>query len=152
MDNVAKGRLLVTIQFLLIGGVALITSDDIFPKSQVANYVGWSLEIIGFAVVIFGFRSLGSSLTANPVPLESAKLVTKGIYQKVRHPIYLGLILATLGMVIANGSGIKFIFWVPLVVLLTLKVRFEEDLLIAKYPDYKKYKEQVPAFIPKMKR
>jgi protein-S-isoprenylcysteine O-methyltransferase Ste14 len=152
MDNIAKGRLLVTLQFILLAGVAFITSEDLFPEIIFANYIGWTLELIGFVIVILGFRGLGPSLTANPVPLKSGKLVTKGIYRRVRHPIYLGLILATLGMVIVNGSIVKLVFWLPLVILLVLKIRFEEALLVSKYSDYKKYKEQVPAFIPNLKR
>jgi protein-S-isoprenylcysteine O-methyltransferase Ste14 len=152
MDNVAKGRLLVTIQFILLAGIAFTTSDDLFPNISFIKYVGWTLELVGFVIVILGFRGLGPSLTANPVPLKTGKLVTKGIYHRVRHPIYLGLILATLGIVLVNGSLTQFVFWLPLVILLVLKIRFEEALLANKYPDYKKYKEQVPAFIPKMKR
>lgn len=152
MDNVAKGRILVTLQFMLLGGLVLISSNDLFENSVVTETIGWSLEFLGLAMVIMGFRGLGPSLTANPVPLKAAKLVTTGIYSRLRHPIYLGLILATLGMVIVNGSLIKFYFWVPLAVLLSIKIRFEEALLVTKYSNYKKYQAEVPALLPKFKR
>lgn len=151
MDNLAKGRLLVTIQFLLLGGVAFISSKNIFLDNQIISTLGTVIEIIGFVILILGFRGLGPSLTANPVPLKNAKLITTGIYQRVRHPIYAGLIVATIGMVIANGSLVKFYFWVPLVALLISKIKFEEALLISTYPEYQKYQKQVPALIPKFK-
>lgn len=151
MDNLAKGRLLVTIQFLLLGGVAFLTSENIFASNKAISSIGSVLEILGFVVVILGFKGLGPSLTANPVPLKNAKLVTTGIYRRLRHPIYAGLILATLGMVLANGSQVKFYFWIPLLALFIFKIKFEEALLVGAYPDYKKYQEQVPALIPKFK-
>ena len=152
MDNVAKGRILVTLQFMLLGGLVLLSSNDLFQNNIVTEIIGWSLEFLGLAMVIMGFRGLGPSLTANPVPLPAAKLVTTGIYSRLRHPIYAGLILATLGMVIVNGSLIKLYFWVPLVVLLSIKIRFEEALLITKYSNYKKYQAEVPALLPSLKR
>jgi protein-S-isoprenylcysteine O-methyltransferase Ste14 len=151
MDNLAKGRLLVTIQFLLLGGVAFLSSRNIFLDNQIISTAGTAIEILGFVILILGFRGLGPSLTANPVPLKNAKLITSGIYQRVRHPIYAGLIVATLGMVIANGSIVKFYFWVLLVALLIFKIKFEEALLISTYPEYQKYQKQVPALIPKFK-
>ena len=87
MDNYSKGRLLVTIQFILLGGLVFISSPDIFANNSTMNNVGGVLELLGFIVVILGFVGLGKSLTANPVPLKQAKLVTKGIYSRVRHPL-----------------------------------------------------------------
>jgi protein-S-isoprenylcysteine O-methyltransferase Ste14 len=46
---------------------------------------------------------------------------------------------------------IKFVFWVPLVLLLTFKIKFEEALLVATYPAYAKYQAEVGALIPKFK-
>ena len=148
MDNYAKGRLLVAIQFLLLGALVVISSPDIFQANAIVDSIGGTLEVIGFVIVIFGFLGLGKSLTANPVPLKQAKLVTTGIYNKVRHPIYLGLLIATFGITLINGSQVKFVFWVLLVALLSLKIKFEEQLLVAAYPQYRDYQNRVPGLIP----
>lgn len=148
MDNYAKGRLLVAIQFLLLGALVVISSPDIFQGNTTVDSIGGALEVIGFVIVIFGFLGLGKSLTANPVPLKQAKLVTTGIYRKVRHPIYLGLLIATFGITLINGSQVKFVFWVLLVSLLSVKIKFEEALLVVTYPEYRQYQNQVPGLIP----
>lgn len=152
MDNHAKGRVLVTIQFLLLAGIAFLTSNDLFAGNQITDYVGFALEVFGFAVVVIGFRQLGKSLTANPVPLKEGKLVVTGIYSRVRHPIYFGLLTVTLGMVVRDGAQIKLYFWLLLVALLTFKIKFEEALLVAKYPAYAEYKKEVPAILPTLKK
>jgi protein-S-isoprenylcysteine O-methyltransferase Ste14 len=150
VDNYSKGRLLVTIQFILLGGLVFISSPDIFANNSTINNFGGVLELLGFAVVILGFFGLGKSLTANPVPLKQAKLITKGIYSRVRHPIYFGLILATLGMTLSSGSQIKFVFWVLLVSLFLFKIKFEEAMLLRTYPEYQKYMDKVPGLIPNL--
>ncbi len=149
MDNLAKGRLLVTIQFLLLGGLILISSEDLFLGNNTIDAIGVALELIGFVVVILGFTRLGKSLTANPVPIKGGKLTTTGIYSRVRHPIYLGLLLVTFGITLTNGSVIKFGFWILLAALLIFKIKFEESLLLKTYPGYKQYQEKVPAIFPK---
>lgn len=150
MDNYAKGRLLVTIQFILLGGLVFFSSIDIFDGNKTIDTVGGILEFLGFLVVILGFGGLGKSLTANPVPLKQAQLITKGIYSRVRHPIYLGLVLATFGMTLSSGSQVKFLFWVMLVALFSLKIKFEEKLLLQAYPAYRDYQAKVPGLIPNL--
>ena len=150
MDNYAKGRLLVTIQFILLGGLVFFSSVDIFDGNKTIDGVGGFLEFLGFLIVILGFGGLGKSLTANPVPLKQGQLITKGIYSRVRHPIYLGLVLATFGMTLSSGSQVKFLFWVLLVALFSVKIKFEEAMLLQTYPGYREYKDRVPGLIPNL--
>ena len=70
----------------------------------------------------------------------------------MRHPIYLGLLIITLGLVISSGVWAQMIVWVALAVLLTYKMRWEEVLLSAKYKGYAEYMAKVPAIIPGLKR
>ena len=65
----------------------------------------------------------------------------------VRHPIYLGLLLLGLGLVILSRS-----LWavVPLVLLagwLRAKARFEEQRLGVIYPEYSEYSRRVSSAI-----
>jgi protein-S-isoprenylcysteine O-methyltransferase Ste14 len=149
MDDLEKGKKLVFIQFALIIVLALFPDNNkVDPRLSI---VGTVMLAIGLAVLFAGFMGLGKSLTANPVPNQDGVLVTKGIYSIVRHPIYLGLLSITLGLVVSSGVWAQIIVWIALAVLLVYKMRWEEVLLTAKYKGYAQYMTKVPAVIPGLK-
>jgi protein-S-isoprenylcysteine O-methyltransferase Ste14 len=150
MDDLQKGKRLVFLQFALI--IVLAIFPDSLDVDPTLEYVGIAMIAIGVVTLFAGFRGLGKSLTANPVPNEDGVLVTKGIYGIVRHPIYLGLLIITMGLVVSSGVWAQIIVWIALAVLLTYKMRWEEVLLSAKYKGYAEYMATVPALIPGLKR
>ncbi len=149
MDDLEKGKKLVFLQFALIIVVALFPDNNkVDPRLSI---VGTVMLAIGLAVLFAGFMGLGKSLTANPVPNQDGVLVTKGIYSIVRHPIYVGLLGITLGLVVSSGVWAQIIVWIALAILLVYKMRWEEVLLTAKYKGYAEYMTKVPAIIPGLK-
>lgn len=149
MDDLEKGKKLVFIQFALIIVLALFPDNNkVDPRLSI---VGTVMLAIGLALLFAGFMGLGKSLTANPVPNQDGVLVTKGIYSIVRHPIYVGLLGITLGLVVSSGVWAQIIVWIALAVLLVYKMRWEEVLLTAKYKGYAEYMTKVPAIIPGLK-
>jgi protein-S-isoprenylcysteine O-methyltransferase Ste14 len=149
MDDLQKGKRLVFLQFALI--IVLAIFPDSATVAPWLNIAGTVLIAIGLVLLFTGFRGLGKSLTANPVPNADGVLVTTGIYSIVRHPIYLGLLIITFGLVISSGVWAQIIVWVALAVLLTYKMRWEEVLLSKKYKGYAQYMSKVPALIPGLK-
>ena len=105
---------------------------------------------LGAMVLITSFIRLGKSLTANPVPKEDGHLVTSGLYSRVRHPIYFGLLLLAFGVVLDAGWWPQIVVALMLYLLLNIKAQFEESLLEKKYPDYKQYMLKTPRFFPRL--
>lgn len=149
MDDLQKGRMLVFLQFGLL--IALVLFPDSAQVQTWATSAGIFLIGVGVIVTFMGFRGLGKSLTSNPVPNQDGKLVTTGIYSRVRHPIYSGLLAITLGLVVSSGVWSQILIWLALAMLLTYKYRWEEVMLAAKYKGYAEYKARVPAILPKLK-
>ena len=149
MDDLQKGRILVFLQFALI--IVLATFPDSSKVPRWATITGIFLIGVGVIVMFMGFNGLGKSLTANPVPNQDGKLITTGIYSRVRHPIYTGLLAITLGLVVSSGVWGQILIWLALAMLLTYKMRWEEVLLTAKYKGYADYMTKVPGLVPGLK-
>lgn len=92
--------------------------------------------------------SLGKGLTASPLPNAAAQLRTGGLYSRVRHPIYSGLLLLATGRVLASPSPVRLAALGGLTVLLARKARWEERHLVQRFPDYARYAEATPRFVP----
>lgn len=80
---------------------------------------------------------------------EKEKLITKGIHEHIRHPIYTGLILIFLGYYFYRPSPSSMVHFIMLLAYLPIGINFEEKKLIAIYGEsYRKYKKTVPALFP----
>lgn len=149
MTDKTKGNLLVIIQFVLIAMILLMASDEV---NVPWIYFGGVIFIApGIVILFISIKQLGTSLSANPVPREAGKLIETGIYKYVRHPIYTGLLLATLGSCVQSMAVVKFFVWMLLLALLIYKSKFEEKLLQKKYSTYTDYMKRTGRFVPRLK-
>jgi len=84
---------------------------------------------------------------------EELVLIKSGVFSIVRHPIYLSAILLYLGFIIISLSIISFCIWIIIILFYYFISRYEEKLLIDKLgSQYEEYMNEVPMFIPRMKR
>ena len=83
-----------------------------------------------------------------PEPLTWSKMVYRGPYKFVRHPMYLALLLTTLPLVISDFSSLRLVFWFILLANLILKLGYEEDLLQEQFPEHVYYRKQTARMIP----
>jgi protein-S-isoprenylcysteine O-methyltransferase Ste14 len=104
----------------------------------------------GFLVLAISFLRLGLSLTASPIPKDQGQLVTSGLYARVRHPIYFGLLLLGIGVVFDAGWWPQLVVLTMLYLLLRIKSDFEESMLRKKYPEYAAYAARTPKFFPRV--
>lgn len=126
-------------------------SNNLGTHFQPQTSLGYVLKVVGAAGLIVSAGSLRRTLTAIPIPKESGILSTNGLYKYVRHPMYTALLVFSAGMALGSGSALKCAFFFVLLILLYFKSRFEEDLLILKYPDYKEYAHRTPRFLPRLR-
>ena len=66
-------------------------------RHSVAVIPGGILLSIGTGAALAGAIALGRNITPFPKPSEKAQLVRRGIFSLVRHPIYTGVMFASLG-------------------------------------------------------
>lgn len=110
--------------------------------------LGLLLIALGGVFGTWGILALGRNLTAFPKPIEGGQLVTVGPYAYVRHPIYTGLILGTLGWAIFRASALGVLLAVVLFLFFDLKSRQEERWLCEAYEGYAEYQKRVRKLVP----
>ena len=101
------------------------------------------LIIIGLGWIVQGWRLVYHS---------KGKIVTTGIYSRMRHPQYNGILLVTLAFLIQWPTLITLVMWPFLAVMYYNLAKREEKDVQKKYKrEYLKYKKRVPIFIPSFK-
>lgn len=153
MNDKTVSRLFVGSQFAVLIALVLIPGEENAWGEQTSLFktIGLVLVLAGFAIEFVSARNLGRSLTASPIPREGSTFVATGIYKWVRHPIYTGLFVAGAGMVLQRGWMPHLPLEVSLIVLLTIKARWEEGFLLSRYPEYKSYMAKTGMFLPRLK-
>ena len=151
-DDVAKASGTDRIIFPLFSIFFLAT----FVVPALDKRYNWSIPII--LVELIGFILLPLSLyIVYRVMLENAfaskvldiredsghKVIDTGPYANVRHPMYSGFALMMLAIVLALGSWYALIPAIFAIVFLTIRIKFEEAMLVDGLAGYKEYKERV---------
>lgn len=116
-----------------------------FPA--VLRIVGWALAGAGAALAVGGLMALGPSLTPYPEPLPTGRLIGRGPYRLVRHPIYGGLCLGAVGLALGAASVAALGVALGLLGFFRWKAHREEQRLLAAYPDYAAYRTQTPRML-----
>jgi protein-S-isoprenylcysteine O-methyltransferase Ste14 len=142
--------------------VAVILTQQIAGKFWIVADVSlWShalgvrlladfVALSGLVIMTWARIALNDNWSANVVLKENHKLITSGPYAYVRHPIYSGLLLMILSLVIyyANWSAV-LLFFIFFFGAYFGKGRREEQILTEKFPEeYPAYRRRVKALIP----
>lgn len=113
--------------------------------SKEATVIGISLVALGTAFSAYVLYWLGKSFS---IMAEARKLVDRGPYAIVRHPLYVTEAIAVLGMVILHWSPIAVLAFVIQCGLQLRRMHNEEQVLRAAFPEYAAYAERTPQWFP----
>lgn len=139
---------LVGIQGTLLALLVLGPFDHTWGVPHGLRIAGTVLRWAGGAAIIIGALRLGTAASVHPEPTAKAVLRVNGPYRFVRHPIYSGVILLGGGIAATAGSVLAIVFFLGLVVLFSIKARFEERLLAERFTGYRAYAATTPRFVP----
>jgi protein-S-isoprenylcysteine O-methyltransferase Ste14 len=126
----------INMMLLWVSWIALCRYDiSRIDLGIVISLFGGLLSVIGLVVFLMGLYTIKT--------LESydGDLITKGIYSKVRHPMYLGFILWLIGFPILFGS-LYASFLAPIFLANVMFWRYlEEQELVKRFTSYLDYKK-----------
>jgi protein-S-isoprenylcysteine O-methyltransferase Ste14 len=125
-----------------ITGMALLPRANLTPGAAMVSFL---LICAGYAFACFALRHLGRSLS---IMAEARRLVTTGPYAFIRHPLYAGEALASLGLLIQYLSPLAVLLWAVHLSLQWRRMRYEEGVLGRAFPEYSGYANRVARLIP----
>jgi len=144
-----RGGLWVIAQSILM--LSVIGLAGAFPGdwTQAPMIVaGVLIFVLGGFIGISGIFVLGGNRTPFPDPRPGSQLIQRGIYARMRHPLYTSVMLASLGWALIWQSGPALMAALVLIPFFDAKARAEERRLRKRFPEYRHYESQVKRFIP----
>jgi protein-S-isoprenylcysteine O-methyltransferase Ste14 len=118
-------------------------------RSTWVEVVGLGVLISSTAFALWARFTLGRMWSLAPMIKDRHELRTEGPYGVTRHPIYTGLLGMLLGTILVVGLGRSLVIFPVGVVLLGIKIRMEEALLLGGFPiAYPPYQQRVPQLVP----
>jgi protein-S-isoprenylcysteine O-methyltransferase Ste14 len=132
----------VLLQFAVMALIAVGWLLPGRPRAQVLHVIGEALALLGLALFVWAYRTLGRSFTPFPVPRADGAFVDTGPFRLVRHPVYGGGLLLftglslTLGLLGLVGTAVLALVW-------WRKSKLEEQVLAERFPEYAGYRQRV---------
>jgi protein-S-isoprenylcysteine O-methyltransferase Ste14 len=135
--------LFVLIQFLCLAVIGLTGPVLATPLILLL------IEVLGLFLGIWAVWSMRvGNFNIAPEPLNWSRMVSRGPYRIIRHPMYLALLLTTLPLVISYFNYLRLAVWIILLVNLLLKMRYEEGILQKYFPGYASYRARTSRLLP----
>jgi protein-S-isoprenylcysteine O-methyltransferase Ste14 len=117
-------------------------------RSRTGKRIGGVLIVVGGIIGVLGIRALRRGMTGPLLAERTSHVVQDGMYAVMRHPMYAGQILMTLGWSLLRSSFATLLLSLAYAVFLDLKGRREETVMSERFSGYADYARRVRRFIP----
>ncbi len=141
-----------TFQILAIVCFVLLWISDSFFfhfSSFLSWYIPWFIPIpVGVVVLFLGVYFANSAHHTVFDPNQEG-VIDSGVYGRVRHPMYLGVLLVLLGIILTTLSLITLLLWLIVFIGYNHMASYEERVLIQRFgDDYREYQRRVSKWLP----
>lgn len=137
-----------------IGGTVWSFDDRATTTAlTIVSLLGWFIALIATFHInhfeLFGLRQTFYALVGREVP--ETRFATPGLYRAVRHPLYLGFVIAFWATPVMTIGHLVFAIATTGYILVAIQLE-ERDLVHAFGNDYVRYRQQVPMLAPLPRR
>lgn len=127
-----------------------LATDRFFESTGFVRYASLMLTTAGVMIVQRSFRNYSLKGFLG-LAEEKQELKTDGLLHYVRHPIYAGLVLITIGFFLFIPDWPTLLSCSCLIIYLPIGIYLEEKKLIKQFGEpYLQYKKEVPAIFPRL--
>ena len=105
--------------------ILMIASVHIAPWTPL-RITGGVMAVVGLAILTVARLQLGSSFSVTP---QAKRLVTHGLYSRIRHPVYVFGLTALSGLAIYTNKPVFLLLLILIVPLQVVRARAEERVL-----------------------
>lgn len=141
----------------LASPLLVITSVTEVPRllaRPALGVLGVVLAIAGLVFTLAAQRSMGTAWRIGVDDTERTELVERGLFGRIRNPIFTGMVAVSVGLVIAVPTAVALLSLVCLVVAVQLQVRLIEEPYLTNLhgAPYVVYRARTGRFLPRIGR
>ncbi len=142
----------LTIPFSLTLGFFLARYQAWDTINIVLAVLGIILFTAGLLIRWLAIMQLQKAFTVDVAIAKDHRLKTGGIYKRIRHPSYTGLLLICLGLGIGMNSLLSFVVvLLPVFAAVLYRIKVEEAMLSTEFGEaYKNYQQKTVRLFPKI--
>jgi len=120
------------------------------PFELLNIFISLPFIILSIWFGIIGVKGTGIKVSETH---RTKEIIKEGIYSRLRHPQYMGAILSHIGMSFLL-AGFYSLLTSPLIIFYNYITAWKEEKELIKEfgGEYKKYKEKIPMFLPKLRK
>ncbi|MFT4520854.1 MAG: protein-S-isoprenylcysteine O-methyltransferase Ste14 [Halioglobus sp.] len=139
--------------WLVLGVIAVFACNEYYPGLRytgLVGQVGGGILIVAGLLLLVNAGGLFTKAGTDLVPFKNVTtLVTAGVYQFTRNPMYLGMVAVLTGVAITVGAATALVLPVLFVIIIELRyIRPEEEMLRGLFPEeFAAYCKQVRRWI-----
>ncbi len=155
-NAIREDMLYFAIPALFVFSAGMVVSAWDLVRHQGSLYILSVQSIVGLALIVIGLTNniiaqvtLWQNYSSTLVIKEYHQLITHGIYRFMRHPIYLGVIMASIGIAVYASSLYGLLTMLALIPVFLNRIRMEERMLTEEFGDaYRAYREATRKLVP----
>ena len=113
-------------------------------------YLGiMALIVIGGVLNLVGLLTLRRAFT---IMSEARELIVRGIFSRIRHPLYTGHFIMFFGSLLLRLHAVSVVMYLLFCVGQVIRAGIEERKLMQTFPDYTDYKKRTGMFFPRLRK
>jgi protein-S-isoprenylcysteine O-methyltransferase Ste14 len=151
------GPAIAVVVIIVVVAVARLVPEQYWHALRVdspwVTVIGLAVLLASTAFTLWARAALSTMWSMDAVVKQGHQLRTDGPYGITRHPIYTGMLGMLLGSLLLAGVGRSLLILLAGVVFFEVRIREEERLMSATFPDeYARYRQRAPQLIPGLRR